>query len=223
MTILQFVPVDLIFVILIIFGVFGFVRGARRELTVTLFIILGYILSLWLIDRIIWLTNRLYFLFRFALAGGVTADNPAEVLERVRQIPPLISPDQSQVVFQFIVFFIIVLIGWLISRRIRHVLTPFGWRTVRRPPDLLARVAGLIAGAINGYLLLYFIVPRAVQGVQAVLVLPTFATSLLQQQWLFLVGIALIAVIIAVGFDRASGSRAGGGGGGGGGGGRGGG
>ena len=214
MTILQFVPPDLILAILIPFAIYGFARGARRELTVTLFIILGYILSLWLIDRVIWLANRLYFLLRFALAGGVTAENPAEVLERVRQIPPLVSPDQGQVVFQFIVFFVIVLIGWLISQRVRHVLTPFGWRTVSRPPDLLARLAGLVAGAINGYLILYFIVPRAVQGIQAVLIVPTFATSLLQQRWLFVVGIALIAVIIAVGFDRASGRGTGGGGGG---------
>ncbi len=217
MTVLQFVPPDLILVVLIPFAIYGFARGARRELTVTLFIILGYVLSLWFINPLITFVNRLYFLMRFALAGGITAENPATVLEQVKTIPPLISSDTSIVALQFFVFFSCVFIGWLISRRVRHVLTPFGWRIVTRAPDLLVRVAGLVAGAINGYLILYYIVSRAFEGIQAVLVLPTFATSLLQQQWLFLIGIALIAVIIAVGFDRARGGRGAGGGGGGGG------
>ncbi|MFN8499986.1 MAG: CvpA family protein [Anaerolineae bacterium] len=221
MSIFQFVPADLVLIVIVATAIYGFFRGARRELTVTIFIILGYILSLFFINQIIYLINRFYFLLRFALAGGLTAENPAAVLEQVKGISPLISTDQGIIVAQFIVFFTTVFIGWLISRRVRHVLTRFGWATLTRPPDLLARLAGLVAGAINGYLILYYIVSRGIQGIQAVLVVPTFATSLLQQQWLFLIGILLIAVIIVVGFDRARGGRgAGGGGGGGGGGGR---
>ncbi len=203
MTIVQFVSQDLVVTAMLIFGIVGFTRGARRELITTVFILFAYLLTTWWFEGYIGAINRIYRLIRIALSGALTSDNPGQALERVRGLPPLISETDEATAVRLITFIAIVWVGYLLSRRARRVLTPVGIATLRRPPDLLARFAGAVAGAINGFLILYYILPRFVPGVQAVLVIPTLTTSLLQQRWLPVIVLVAIAVFIFVGWERA--------------------
>lgn len=204
MTILQFVSQDIVLAIAIIFGVIGFTQGARREMTVTLFILLGIALTSWFDEQVVVWVNRIYRLIRIALSGALTSDNPGAALARV-PATPLIEGADSRFILRLVVFGVVLWLGYWLSRRGKKVLTPLGLATLRRPPVLLARLAGAIAGAINGFLITYYLIPRLSPGVQTVLVIPTFATSLLQQRWLPLVVLVVVALFIFVGWERARG------------------
>ena len=205
MTILQFVSSDLVLAVAIIFGLIGFTRGARREVTVTLFVLLAVLLTTWFEDALVTWINRLYRLVRLGLLVARNPDNPAQALQGAGPIGALMDPSGDRFLFRLLVFFAVIWLGYLVSRRGKRVVTPLGLATLRRPPDLLARLAGFVAGAINGFLISYFLLPRLVSGTQAVLVIPTFATSLLQQRLLPLVFILVVAVFIFVGWERARG------------------
>lgn len=205
MTILQFIASDLILAVAIIFGLIGFMRGARREMTVTLFIILAVLLTTWFEDTLVQWINRVY---RLALLGFLVArnpDNPGQALTAAGPIGNLLDPSGDRFALRILVFFGVLWLGYWISRRGKKVMTPLGLATLRRAPDLLARLAGFIAGAINGFLIAYFLIPRLAPGVQTVLVIPTFATSLLQQQYIPLVVILVLALFIFLGWERARG------------------
>jgi hypothetical protein len=204
MSIFQFVSVDILLFVLVIFGLIGFTRGARREFIVTLFILLGYLLTTWLFPYVVIVINRIALLTRIALSGALTAENPGQALANVDRTPLIANPDEATWL-KLLVFGVTVWFGYWLSRRGKPVLTPVGIAILRRPPDILARLAGIVAGAVNGFLLLLYIVPRVAPGSQAILVVPTMATFMLQQRWLFAAVLALIAIVILVGWERARG------------------
>lgn len=203
MTVLQFTDYGLVSAVVLVSFIVGWRQGLRRALFITFAIIIAWVLTAWYEPQIVALVNRLYRLMLFALTGGILAENPGEAYGKVAGVT-LISTPTSLWVFRLALFGIILWLGWWLGRRRPTEVGRFT-AVVRRPPDLLRHLAGGIAGAINGYLLLYFLIPRFLPGVQAVMIVPTFATTLLQQQWLPLMVVVLVAVFIIAGWAQARG------------------
>lgn len=222
MTIFQFVASDVVLVVAILFGIIGFMRGPRRELIVTLFIVVAFLLTTVFEDQLVILVNRFWRLIRIAASGALTSDNPGSALASVSG-EPLIGNDAQRSLFRIIVFSFLVLFGYgrgggqFRDRAVRPLVgvMTLGLFTVEaqaaqaaRAPRmrLSTRLAGFVAGAVNGFLVAYYLLPRLVRGEQAVLVIPTLSTTLLQGRFLFIAFLALVAVIIFVGWARARGT-----------------
>ena len=221
MTIFQFVASDVVLVVAILFGIIGFMRGPRRELIVTLFILVAFLLTTVFEDQLVVWVNRFWRLFRIATSGALASDNPGPAIASVPS-EPLIGNDAQRSLFRIIVFSLLVLFGYgrgggqFRERAVRPLVGVFtlglftveGQAQTARAPRmrLSTRLAGFVAGAVNGFLVAYYLLPRLVRGEQAVLVIPTLSTTLLQGRFLFIAFLALVAVIIFVGWARARGT-----------------
>lgn len=203
MTVLSFTDYGLIALTVFLGFIVGWRQGIRRALIMTLSIITAWVLIAWFEPQIVALVNRLYRLTVFALTGGILAENPGEAYAKVAGLT-LISSPASLWIFRLTLFGLILWIGWWLGRR-RPANVSRLTVVVRRPHELFRHVMGGMAGAINAYLLLYFLIPRFLPGVQAVFVVPTFSTTLLQQQWLPIMVVVLIAVFIVAGWATARG------------------
>lgn len=201
MTVVQFTDYGLVAAAVIVGFLVGWRQGLRRALWVTAAIIVAWVLIAWFEPQVVALVNRLYRLTVFALTGGILAENPGEAYAKVANLT-LISSPASLWIFRLTLFGLILWFGWWLGRRRPAEVGRFT-TVVRRPHELFRHIMGGVAGAINAYLLLYFLIPRFMPGVQTVMVVPTFATTLLQQQWLPIMVVVLIGVFIVAGWAMA--------------------
>jgi len=185
-------------VFLVVFAYLGLRRGVSRELTLTLGIVLGILISPSMAIGFTPWVNRFYRLGRFALSGGLFSDNPAAAWQATSAVGELVKSPRDQQVFTVVLFFAIVLLFFLIGR----ARIPVG-KTV------MLRVLGALTGAINGFLVAYYLSPYLLNVYETTVVVPsqelrktlTAADNIALAVWVF------IAVVIAFGLYNARGSR----------------
>ncbi|MCC7353243.1 MAG: CvpA family protein [Anaerolineae bacterium] len=130
-------------VILAVFGYRGYQRGVQLEAVLTFTVVGARLLVTRFGGDLSRYVNGLYRGAQFVLAGGLGADDPGPVLQSIQKTQPFITK-ASQDAFLVIAFLVIVgLVYWL---------SQFLWKVVK------SWVGGLL-GALNGYLLLSYLLP----------------------------------------------------------------
>lgn len=173
-------------VVVAVFALMGYRRGILRELLATPAIILAPLLAPWLGQLLTPWANRFYRLFLFARFGGLVTDDLAAVMEKVRQVPPLISTPEDMVRFGVILFLAIIAAGYLLGQRL-----------IKGKPDRIAGLLGAVMGMVNGYLLVRILVDRVWPTQFAVIVVPVGSVAqLFQAQTAAVLVVAFMAIVV---------------------------
>ena len=173
-------------VVVAIFAVLGYRRGILRELVATPAILLAPLAGAWLGVALTPWANRFYRLFLFARFGGLVSDDLAAIMEKVRQVPPLICTPADTVRFGVVVFLTVIAGGYLLGQ----------WR-IKGQPDRIARFLGAVMGTVNGYLLVRILVDRVWPTQFAVIVVPVGSVAqLFQAQTAAVLVVAFMAIVI---------------------------
>jgi uncharacterized membrane protein required for colicin V production len=149
-------------VVVFLFGLVGYQRGVLRELVAAPAILIAPFLGPWLGAVLKPWVNRFYKLLMFARYGGLATDDLTGVMEKVRNVQPLVNTPEDVVRLGSVLFLLIIAAGYLIGE----------WK-VKGPADRWARLLGAAMGAINGYVLIQVLLPRFWTAQFAVIVVPT--------------------------------------------------
>ncbi len=181
---------------LVAFGFVGLQRGIHRELLSMAAIGIGALVSGWLARALAPQINRIYRLGRFALEGGLSGDDPAAVWRRIGAMPDLVQSTDDVQLLGVLIFCLIVLVAYL-----------WGQRRAPAPFTLLPRLLGLLAGALNGFLVCWHLVPLVLPKPRAIIAVSggDVPGVLASGQTLALVAVSVVAILIAFGLHNASG------------------
>jgi len=181
---------------LVAFGFIGLQRGIHRELYSMVGIGVGALLSGWLARTLTPQINRTHKLVRFALEGGLSGEDPSAAWRRIGALPDLVRSPEDVAFVSVAIFILFVLVACL-----------WGQRRAPAPFALLPRLLGMLAGALNGFLVCYHLVPLVFAAPRAIIAVPSGDVRgvLASGQTLGLVAVSLVAILIAFGLHSASG------------------
>lgn len=149
-----------------IFAVLGFFSGVRLE-----FYLLVIIAGLYFVLDHFWgliaqWVNHFYKLFVFAFVKrGIFVDDPTTVWKEMGNVanPVPTSPEQAAL-WQLAFFcFGVLMLGFIL---------PYLWSRLHKPfvlfltPTFLERLLGFMVGALNGWIIGLFVLPRVIPGAQ---------------------------------------------------------
>jgi hypothetical protein len=208
--VVQLMPLEVVFLFSIMFIVIGFVRGVRAEAWSTVFILVSFTVLALAGDTLIVWSNRIYKLSRFALAGGIVAEDPVTIWQQFADDPPLIETDFEKILFRMTLFMGFFLLGFILGRiRVRRSLVPVSVQLIRQLPDLGERLLGAILGGMNGFLIAYFVLPIVVPvDRETIIVVPeNQAIAEAMAQNLANVAFVIIVIVILLGLMASGGIR----------------
>ncbi len=200
-------PFLVILTLIAVFVILGFLRGLVREVILTLFILGAITIMTNRFDSLVAWVNRLYRMTMFVLKGGIAAENPVAVWENVKKLSPLVETAQERLVFQVAMMGAALIAGYIVGNLTsRQRLAPVSLSLLWRPADLIPRLLGAIGGAVNGYLVINYLLPKVLTEPTTVIIVPTAKVSDVLQINMTNVAIAILVIIIIIGL-QASGSR----------------
>jgi uncharacterized membrane protein required for colicin V production len=197
--------------VVIVFGFIGFRRGAQREFLVTVAILFAGVLVQVGHNLLLFWANRMYKLMLFVLGGGLGASDPSAAWAKIRALPDLINTAQQQLYLTLGAFVAIVLLAYLLGELIfRQKLKPVPvWALpavfVPTSPHFFARFLGLILGAVNGYLVVRFLLPRLFPEAKTVVVVPSGPVADFLGRNINYVFIAIVVVLVLWGWVVSTG------------------
>jgi hypothetical protein len=180
------------------FAALGWRRGVNRELLQVVGITLALLVSNRLAVELGPAVNKFYKLGRFALSGGLTSDDPTAAWRRAQALPELVkTPDQIRLL-ALVVFSSIVGFFYL-----------WGQQQIAGPGAWALKFLGLCTGAVNGFLITYYLLPILLPKPQAVIKLHSgeLQQTLVSSQTIAYVVSAFVIILIAFGLYSASSSR----------------
>ena len=201
-TVVQLTTQVVLLAVVVVFGFIGFSRGAQREFLVTVAVLFAGVLVQVGHKWLLFWVNRMYKMMLFVRNGGMGASDPSAAWAKVRALPDLIVSPQQQLYMTLAVFAAIVLLAYLLGELVfRQKLKPvsvLALPSVVLPtsPHFFARFLGLILGAVNGYLIFRFLVPRLFPVAKTVVVVPTGSLTDLLGKNINYVFIIIVAVLI---------------------------
>ncbi len=201
-TVVQLTTQAVLLAVVIVFGFIGFSRGAQREFLVTVAVLFAGVLVQVGHKWLLFWVNRMYKMMLFTRSGGMGASDPSAAWVKVRALPDLIVSSQQQLYMTLAVFAAIVLLAYLLGELVfRQKLKPvsvLALPSVVLPtsPHFFARFLGLILGAVNGYLIFRFLIPRLFPVAKTVVVVPTGSLTDLLGKNINYVFIVIVAVLI---------------------------
>lgn len=185
-------------IVLAIFAFLGLKRGVNRELLSMIGVGLGILLADGLAHALQGWINRFYKLGRFALAGGLTADDPTQAWQQIEKLPALVSTPEDLRFLGILIFLILTLVVYLL-----------GQRFIAAPKTAMAQFLGLLAGGINGFLVAYYLFPLVLAPSKAVINLPSseVKATLGSSRTIAMVVVLVIVVLIAFGLHSTPSGR----------------
>lgn len=133
------------------------------------------------------------------------AEDPAAVWAEVRKLPSLIETEEGKLIFRLALFGLMVFVAYVIDlSNLRRPWIAFGPIISRRRPSFAMRLLGLALGLINGYLIVYFVIPNAFPTVETIITLPSGSMADFLSSNLTFVFIGLLIVLILFGLRGAS-------------------
>jgi uncharacterized membrane protein required for colicin V production len=171
----------------------GYRRGILRELIVAPAILLAPLVGPPMGVFLVPWVNRFYKLFLFARFGGLATDDIAKVMDKVKQMAPLVASDQSKMTLVFVCVMVLIAVGYAIA----HF-------AVKGPKDALTHLLGAVLGAINGYNLARIIVPALWSAQYTEIVVPTGSVLQIFQQQTTLVIVLAFIVLVVFGLQLAA-------------------
>lgn len=190
--------VVLMAIILGVFGLIGFRRGANRELLTLVGMAIVFVLLTQLLDNLTPIINRLHKLGRFALGGGIMADDPTVVWGQVKGLPGLISTDGDQRNLGTLLFALLAGVSYFIGSR-------------AAPPanNSMSRVLGLLLGAVNGFIIASYLFRYALVTTKATIELSSgeMRETVMSGQTIGRIVTLLVVALIALGLYGATRGR----------------
>lgn len=185
-------------VLLGVFGLVGFRRGVNRELLSIIGVAVAMLVSAQMAPTLAKQVNLLYRLARLALGGGFGSGNPAQAWQQLNQMPGLIQIPQD-----------LERVGLLTFVGVLAVFYSTGQSRIAAPDSTMLRVLGLLAGAINGFLVAYYLLPIVLPKTVTVIALPTgqVHATLSSARTVAWVLALFVLVLIALGLHSASGAK----------------
>ena len=180
------------------FALLGWRRGANRELLQVVGITIALLASNRLATSLRPAVNKFYKLGSFALKGGLTSDDPTAAWRKAQALPDLIKTPEQVQLLALVVFLFIIVFFYL-----------WGQQQVSGPGTTALRILGLCTGAVNGFLITYYLLPIVLPKPQAVIKLPSGAlkTTMVQSQTIAYVVAAFVIILVAFGLYSASASK----------------
>jgi hypothetical protein len=113
--------------------------------------------------------------------------SPEKVFAVLSKQPKLITVDLHRKLLGTVLFALLVLVGFLIGRK----------RSAKaKPGRFTTRVLAMLVGAVNGYLIVYFLFPRHITSSKTIIEVPTAPiTNLLQIQLTIPILITVLVLI----------------------------
>jgi uncharacterized membrane protein required for colicin V production len=212
-TVVQLTTQVVLLAVVIVFGLIGFRRGAQREFLVTVAVLFAGVLVQVGHDQLVFWANRMHKLTLFVLGGGLGASDPSAAWAKVRALPNLIANQQQQLYMTLAVFAAIVLLAYLLGDLIfRQKLKPVSvWALpavfIPTSPHFFARFLGLILGAVNGYLIVRFLLPRLFPVAKTIVVVPSGSLADFLGKNINYVFIVIVVVLVLWGWLVSTGRR----------------
>ena len=175
----------------VVAGVFAYL-GVRRGMTVGQFMLIAIVAGILLADRLAkFIEPWLNISYQIALAViRERATSPDALVKTMFSQPQLITKDWQRLDLGSLMFVLLVLMGYLIGRR----------RSVKaKAAALMTRFLAAVVGAINGYLITFFLLPRYLTASRTVVTVPNVNIKSLLQVQLSLPILLLVLVIITIG------------------------
>ena len=129
-------------VVIVAFGVVGFVRGWLREMIALAGLVLGWAAVLLGGQLLVLVVDRAYLMVVSTARGLFDSPDPAGILRPLRA-NPLVDPAHPDPLYAMI--FALIVVGVYFA----------GARSAPGPDGLLAQILGVPVGLMNGYLLAY--------------------------------------------------------------------
>jgi hypothetical protein len=167
--------------------VFGYL-GWRRGLTVALYMLAGLVVGVVLADRLGRLMEPwINFTWKVLLAlVRERAFSPEAMFKAAANQPSLITQDVQRMYVGILVFLFLVVLAFLIGQK----------RSAKAKSRPTTRIVAGIVGAVNGYLVAYFIFPRLITTPTTVITLSNAnIRNLLRVQLTFPIVITVLIVI----------------------------
>lgn len=204
------VPVDAVVFILALISVFiiiGFVRGLIRELILSLFIMGTIALLNNYFDSLVAWANRLYRMAIFALKGGLATEDPVAIWNNVKKLSPIVETQQDKLIFTVATLGFAVILGYAMGSAAKAKLSMPSISLLWRPAALLPHLLGALGGAVNGYLVVNYLLPRLLTEPTTVILVPASKVSEVLNVNLVNVAIAILLIIVIVGLQASSGRK----------------
>ena len=178
-------------VVAVVAGVFAYL-GVRRGMTVGQFMLIAIVAGILLADRLAkfiepWI-NISYQMMLAVVREHATS--PDVLVKTMFSQPPLITKDWQRLDLGSLMFVLLVWIGYLIGRR----------RSAKaKAAALMTQFLAAVVGAVNGYLIAFFLLPRYLTASRTVVTVPNVNIKSLLQVQLSLPILLLVLVIITIG------------------------
>ena len=178
-------------VVAVVAGVFAYL-GVRRGMTVGQFMLIAIVAGILLADRLAkfmepWI-NISYQIMLAVVREHATS--PDALVKTMFSQPLLITKNWQRLDLGSLIFVLLVWIGYLIGRR----------RSAKaKVAALMTQFLAAVVGAINGYLIAFFLLPRYLTASRTVVTVPNVNIKSLLQVQLSLPILLLVLVIITIG------------------------
>jgi len=184
----------LILSIAVLFGLFGFRRGLKRELIVLLGIALGSLLATTQVEFLTVWINRFYKIGIFVAKGGLSQELGSASLGPMRQ---LVETGDDKMALAVVTFLIVVVMAYLLGRVL-----------AKASPSWTEKFMGALVGAVNGFLISRFVYPKVLHTPRTNIVIPSEEVSqqLTAGSRFALVLVGVVVVLIVYGVRSSSGS-----------------
>jgi hypothetical protein len=162
----------------------------RRGITVGLFMLGGTVAGMALADTLARLIKPwVNFSYQTILAMvSQHAFSPEDLFKAALKQPQLITQDSHLVLLGSVLFVLIIVLAYLIGKRRKT-----------KPPRHMTRALAALIGAVNGYLIAFFLFPRHITQQETVITVPNVDIKYLLQVQLGLPILVAVVVVITVG------------------------
>jgi len=175
-----------------VFAAIGLWRGVRRELFVLIGILVASLLASTQVASLTTWVNRFYKIAMFALKGGLSEELGSAKLDPMES---LVETGDDKTWLAVIAFCIVVILFYLLGQSVS-----------KKAPNGLEKILGAMVGAVNGFAISRFVLPRVFPTERTHVAIPSGQVSekLNAGPVLALVLVGLVGILVIYGVRASS-------------------
>jgi uncharacterized membrane protein required for colicin V production len=180
-----------------VFAVIGWRRGVSRELFTVIVIVFAMLFAHYIAPDLRAPINKLFKLVGFVFSGGIASDDLSGSWAKFRSAPDLV-PQNKAALLSVAAFMLLVAFAYAVGQMRRA-----------GADGLMTKVLGLLTGAVNGFLIVWYLFPIVFTGPETTIKLSSQALKkeLVQPATIARMAFFFLLVLIAWGLYTASSAR----------------